>query len=392
MPEPRPERPSLATLCARPAEPAPTAAPPLSPPIVLSSVFQMESLGRIDSIYGGEAKGYIYARDGHPNGAQFARKVADIEGAEAGLACGSGMAAEAAILLTLVSQGDHVAYSEGLYGRTAGLIGKELARFGVTSATFDATRPETLRAALRDRTRVVFTETISNPLIHVADLPGLAAISREAGADLVIDHTFAPTLCRPLELGATIVVHSATKLIAGHSDVTSGVILTSAETIARITPVASTFGLTANPFDCWLGLRGCSTLALRAERAAQNALEIARRLESHTSVRVVHYPGLESHAEHALAKSMFSGGFGAMMSFDLGPREAADRFIQRLQHIPYAPSLGDTGTTLSHPTTSSHRFLTPEQWTTLGIGPGLIRLSVGIEDVEDLWADIGHAL
>ncbi|HEY2155009.1 MAG TPA: aminotransferase class I/II-fold pyridoxal phosphate-dependent enzyme, partial [Isosphaeraceae bacterium] len=380
MADPEPESP--ATTCARPADPRPTATRPVSPPIHLSSVYEVADLAQVDAIYEGRESGYIYARDAHPNSAQLAAKVAAIEGAEAALVCGSGMAAEAAIFLGHLDAGDHVALSAGLYGRTVGLVGRELARFGVEHSTFDASRPETLNGAIQRKTKLAFVESISNPLMRVADVAGLAGIAHAAGILLAVDHTFAPLLSRPLAMGADLVVHSATKLIGGHSDVTLGLVVGRKPTIDRLANLASTFGLTGNPFDSWLALRGLSTLALRVRQTSINALELARRLEAHPAVGSVLYPGLASHPDHALAAQIFADGFGAMMSFDLGTRDRADAFIRSLKHIPYAPSLGDVSTTLSHPTTTSHRFQSPEEWARQGITPGLIRLSVGVEDVE----------
>ncbi len=390
MSDPEPESP--ATTCARPADPRPTATRPLSPPIHLSSVYEVVDLAQVDAIYEGREAGFIYARDAHPNASALAAKVAAIEGAEAGLVCGSGMAAEAALFLGHLDAGDHVALSAGLYGRTVGLVGRELARFGVEHSTFDASCPETLRAAIHRKTKLVFVESISNPLMRVADVAGLAEIAHAAGMPLAVDHTFAPLLSLPIALGADLVVHSATKLIGGHSDVTLGVIVGRKPAIDRLANLASTFGLTGNPFDSWLALRGLSTLALRVARTSANALALAQRLEGHPAVASVLYPGLASHPDHALAARIFAGGFGAMMSFDLGTRDRADAFIRSLRHIPYAPSLGDVSTTLSHPTTTSHRFQSPEEWARQGITPGLIRLSVGVEDVEDLWRDLDGAL
>jgi len=306
--------------------------------------------------------------------------------------CASGMAAESAIFLAHLRSGDRVAISDGLYGRTTLLVAGELARFGVEHDLFDATQPATLRDVLTPRTKVVFTETLSNPLLRLADIAGLAAITRPAGVLLAVDHTFAPLLCQPIALGADVVTHSVTKSIGGHSDVTLGALVGRRDWIKRTAHVASTFGLTGNPFDSWLALRGMATLAVRTERACSNALELARRLETHPAVKRVHYPGLASHPDHALATRTLPGGFGAIVSFDVGGREQADSLIQRLQHIPYAPSLGDVSTSLSHPTTTSHRSQTPEQWARQGITPGLIRLSVGIEAVDDLWDDLRHAL
>ena len=380
------------TTCARPAAPIRSATPPLAPPIQLSSVFEFADLALVDSIYGSNESGFIYARDGHPNAAQLAEKIARIEGGEAAVICASGMAAESAIFLAHLQAGDRVAISAGLYGRTTTLVAGEMARFGVKHDLFDATDPESLRAVLTPATRVVFTETLSNPLLRLADIAGLAAVTRPRGALLAIDHTFAPLLCRPLALGADVVTHSVTKSIGGHSDVTLGALVGRSDWIKRTARVASTFGLTGNPFDSWLALRGMATLAVRTERACANALDLARRLEKHPAVARVHYPGLPSHPDHALATRTMTGGFGAIVTFDVDGRSEADRLIQRLRHIPYAPSLGDVSTSLSHPTTTSHRSQTPEQWVMQGITPGLIRLSVGIEAVDDLWDDLENAL
>ena len=390
--EPGADVPSLATLCARPADPRPTTTAPLSPPIALSSVYQIESLAQVDALYEGAERGFVYARDAHPNASALASKVAAIEGTEAALVCGSGMAAEAALFLACLDAGDTIALSEGLYGRTVGLVTKELARFGVGCVMFDATRPESLREAIRPRTRLAFVETISNPLIRVADIAGLAEVAHAADCLLAVDHTFAPLLCSPIALGADVVVHSATKMIGGHSDVTLGVVAGKRALVDRLANLASTFGLTGNPFDSWLAMRGLSTLALRVSRTNANALDLAGRLAAHPAVAQVNYPGLPGHLDHALALRTFPNGFGAMMSLDVGSRDRADAFIRGLKHIPYAPSLGDVSTTLSHPTTTSHRFQTPEQWAAQGITPGLIRLSVGLEDVADLWADLATAL
>jgi cystathionine beta-lyase/cystathionine gamma-synthase len=389
---PEPTGPDPATTCARPPIANPSRTPPLAPPLLLSSVYEFSGIEQVDAVYQGSETGFVYARDGHPNAAQLAAKVAAIEGGESALVCASGMAAESALMLAMLDQGDRVALADGLYGRTGMLVTKELARFGIGHDFFDQSRPETLRDALTPRTRLAFVETLSNPLLRMADIEGLAEIARPAGVTLAVDHTFAPLLCRPLELGADVVIHSATKSIGGHSDVTLGLLVGSKGLIDPLAPIASTFGLTGNPFDSWLALRGIATLAVRTDRACANALELARRLERHPGVEKVNYPGLAGHPDHALASRVLKGGFGHMVSFDVGSRSRAESFIRGLAHIPYAPSLGDVSTTLSHPTTTSHRSQTPEQWARQGITPGLIRLSVGIEAVEDLWRDLDHAL
>jgi len=360
----------------------------------LSAVYQVAGLGQIDALYNGEESGYFYARDGHPNAAQLAAKLATLEGAEAGLVCASGMAAEAAVFLACLNQGDEIAVSDGLYGKTVALVGRELSRFGVGHTVFDATRPETLRAALTPRTRLVFAETLSNPLVRLADVVGLAEVTRSSApeARLVIDHTFAPLLCRPIELGADAVTHSVTKLIGGHSDLTQGLLAGGRALIGRAAAVASAFGLTGNPFESWLALRGAATLGVRSERACANALSLAERLAGHPKVVAVHYPGLKNHPDHGRAARTLRGGFGTIVTIDVGGRSQADALIRALRHVPFAPSLGDVATTLSHPATTSHRGQSAEQWARQGITPGLVRLSIGLENADDLWDDFQQAL
>jgi cystathionine beta-lyase/cystathionine gamma-synthase len=382
---------AAATTCARPPEEPASASAPLVPPIHLSAVYRIAGLDQIDAFYEGRAAGFIYARDGHPNRAQLAAKVAALEEAEAALVCASGMAAEAALFLAGLAQGDALALAEGVYGRSAALAA-ELERFGVEHQTFDATRPETLAAVLTPRTRLVFAETLSNPLVRLADIEGLAAVAHQAGAQLVMDHTFAPLLCRPLALGADAVTHSATKLIGGHSDLTLGLLAGSKTLVDRAAALASTFGLTGNPFESWLALRGIATLAVRSARACATALTLAERLAGHARVVAVHYPGLPHHPDHARAARVLAGGFGTIVTVDLGGRAPADAFIRALRHIPFAPSLGDAATTLSHPATTSHRSQSPAQWARQGITPGLVRLSIGLEDPGDLWDDLSQAL
>jgi cystathionine beta-lyase/cystathionine gamma-synthase len=380
------------TSCARTPELPRSQTEPLNPPIQLSSVYRIDGLDQIDALYEGDVPGFTYSRDGHPNAIQLAAKIAELERAEAGLVCASGMAAESAVLLSLLEQGDAIALSEGLYGKTLVLVTRELVRFGIQHTFFDPTRPETLRGALTPRTKVVFAETLSNPLLRLADIAGLAQISRSAGAALVIDHTMAPLLCRPMELGADALTHSLTKLIGGHSDLLLGVLAGGRKILDRAGAVVSAYGLNGNAFESWLALRGVATLSIRSDRACLNALALAERFAKHSSVRAVHYPGLPTHPDHDRAARMLKGGFGTMLTIDLGGRGEADAFIKGLTHIPFAPSFGDVATTLSHPATTSHRGQSPEQWARQGITPGLVRLSVGLEAVEDLWDDFLRGL
>jgi len=355
-------------------------------------VYCIEGLDQVDAVYHGEEAGFIYGRDGHPNRHQLAAKLARLEGGEDALVTASGMAAISSVLLTLLGDGDHVALSEELYGKTSTLVVRELSRFGVAHSFYDPTRPASLAEILRPNTRAVLTETLSNPLVRLADLDGLAEVSNRAGVPLIVDHTFAPLLCRPLERGAAVVVHSLTKLIGGHSDVLLGAVVGSHGLISRVGAIASTFGLTGPPFDSWLALRGLATLEVRASRITATALEIAGRLEAHPKVARLHYPGLPSHPDWNRAQRDLHGGFGSILTADLGDRARADRLIRALRHIPFAPSLGDVQTTLSHPATTSHRGQPEDRLARLGITPGLIRFSIGLEHPDDLWADLVQAL
>ena len=391
---PHDEPASDATRCARAPDPPRSITEPLSPPIQLASVYRVAGLDDVDALFDGRAEGFFYARDGHPNAAQLADKLARLEGAEAGVVCASGMGAIAATVLAMTEQGGRVLLSEGLYGKTTTLVARELARFGVGHGFFDPTRPDSLREALADApdARLIVAETLSNPLLRVCDLEGVAAVANAAGVPLLVDHTFAPLLCKPIAMGVTLVTHSLTKLISGHADVTLGAVVGPRDRIARIRAVGSTFGQIGNAFDAWLAMRGAVTLPLRVERASRTAMELARRLEAHPKVSRASYPGLPSHPDHVLARRMFGDRFGAMIAFDVATRERADRLIRGLRDIPFAPSLGDAQTTVSHPCTTSHRGQDPDALERQGVTPGLIRVSVGLEDVDDLWRDFDQAL
>ncbi len=381
-----------ATVCARAPSPAFSTSRPLVPPLDLSVVYCPADLDHVDALSEGQSEGFIYARDNHPNAAQLAGKMAQLEGAEAGLICASGMGAIASVFLTLLSQNDHALVANGIYGKTTALAARLLPRWGIDHDFFDATDASTLRARLTPRTRLIFVETISNPLLRVADLENLAAAAGERGIPLLVDNTFAPLLCRPIERGATFVAHSATKMIGGHSDLTLGVLVGPRAHIDAIRVVASTLGQTGNPFESWLAMRGLATLSLRMERASRTALELALRFERHRNVNHTCYPGLESHPEFALAARLLEGGSGAMVTIDLASRARAESLIRSLASIPFAPSLGDVQTTLSHPATTSHRGQDEAQLAKQGMSAGMVRISVGLEDIEDLWAEFGRTL
>jgi cystathionine beta-lyase/cystathionine gamma-synthase len=388
-----PPGPHPSTLCARAPRPAISSSRPLVPPIDMSVVYCPDDLDHVDALSVGTARGFIYARDGHPNAAQLAEKLARLEGGEAGLICASGMGAIAAALLSMLGQGDHVLLSDGVYGRTNALVARQLPRWGIDHATFDPADTGAARAALTPTTRAILVETISNPLLRVADLPGLAAIAREAGIPLIVDNTFAPMICRPLAFGANLVMHSVTKMIGGHSDLTLGALVGDRDLVEPARALASTLGQTGNPFESWLAMRGLSTLSLRMARAGASAMDLARRLEEHPRVARVYYPLRASHPDFTLARTVLGESGGAMLTIDLETRDRAESLIRSLaDSIPFAPSLGDVQTTLSHPATTSHRSLDAEAMARQGITPGMVRISVGLEDPEDLWREFRDAL
>lgn len=381
-------------LCPRPDVPPAMPTEPLVTPIYQAAVYRCDDPAQADSLLSGAQRGYVYSRDANPNSDLLAERVRGLHGAERAVTCGSGMAACAAIALAHLTSGDHVLLGDQMYGRTQGLFEKELVRLGVTSARVDACDAAAVARAMTPRTKLVVCETITNPLVRVVDIAALAQVTERGGARLVVDNTFAsPVLCRPLELGAHVVFESLTKIMNGHSDVLLGVVCGSSAGWERMTGVVATYGLSAPPFDCWLAARGIGTLALRAEKASTNALAAAEILAERSECAAVYYPGLAKHPDHELARRQFAGRFGSMLSFTLaGGSAAAERFIHAAKSIPFCPSLGDLSTTLSHPESTSHRGLAPEQRATLGITGGTIRLSVGIESAEAVVAALAEGL
>lgn len=338
---------------------------------------------------GDEVRYTRYANN--PNHQALARRLAALEGTESALVLGSGMAAIALTLLSLARAGEHVVAARGLYGGTLDLLENELPRFGI--AVSFVTHEDEWREAIRPETRLLYVESMSNPLLRVPDLDGLAALARAHGLPLVVDATFTPPpVLRAAEHGAELVLHSATKYLGGHSDVTAGVVAGSAEAVERVRERVKRLGAVLDPHATWLLERGVKTLAVRVERAAANAMELARRLEGHHGVVAVHYPGLGSHPDHERAASLFSG-FGAMVGVEVrGGDEAAVRMLQHLQLIRVAPSLGGVESLASMPRDTSHAKLSAAERRALGIEDGFVRLSIGIEDVDDLHADLDSAL
>jgi cystathionine beta-lyase/cystathionine gamma-synthase len=367
---------------------------PLAPPLYQSSVYTLPDLDALDQIVNAEAPGFIYARDAHPNARGLAAELAAAEHADWAVICGSGMAAISAAILAVVQHGDRIVASSKLYGRTTQLFSQELQRYGVQTTFVDTNDLAQVRKALETPAKILFAETCSNPLLRVVDLNELGAIARERGCLFVVDNTFAtPVLTRPLEHGATMVIESLTKMIGGHSDVTLGLVCGKGEWLQQVGTIVSIWGFASNPFDCWLAQRGLSTLALRMRAGCANAQGLADWLAQQRGVTRVIYPGRPDHPDHELAKRVLGGGFGNMLCFELdGGRDAVNRFLRKARGIPFSPSLGHTTTTCSHPGATSHRYVSPAEKKRQGISDGLIRLSVGIEDLKQIQEEIAKGL
>jgi cystathionine beta-lyase/cystathionine gamma-synthase len=328
--------------------------------------------------------------------------LAALEGGEGALVTASGMGALSAFLLGGLRPGAHLVAGHDLYGTTSALLREQAERWGIRVTFADATEAAAVEAAVTDATRAIFVEALSNPLLRLADLPGLGALARRRGLALLVDSTFAsPALLRPLEHGATAVHHSATKYLSGHGDVTAGALIGPRPLVEAARAEAVRVGLNLGPFDAWLTQRGLRTLALRMDRHSANALDLARFLTDRREIARVHYPGLPDHPQHRLARALLPAGFGGMLAFELaGGAPAVERLFRALAGgasgrdglLAFAPSFGDVTTTWTYPARTSHRPLSDEERTKLGIGQGLVRLSVGIEDVEDLKESLDLAL
>lgn len=367
-------------------EPSPRLAGAVTMPIFQSSTFAMDGEGEYHDIR--------YLRlSNSPTHLALQAKLADIEGGEAALVTSSGMAAVSAALLAHLGAGDHLIAQRDLYGGTHSLITRDLRRLGIEHTLVDAADPAAWAAALRPNTRVIYVESISNPLLRVGDLPAVAAFARAHKLVSIVDSTFAsPVNFRPLEHGFDLVVHSCTKFLNGHTDLVAGAVIGRANLVAAAKRTLDHLGGALDPHACFLLHRGMKTLALRVRYQSQSALSLARWLESHPAVATVHYPGLERHPDHARARALFSG-FGGVLSFEpAGGAAAADRLIRALRLIIHAPSLGGVETLISRPAGTSHVGMSAEERARTGIGDGLLRLSVGLEATEDLMTDLGSAL
>lgn len=362
-----------------------------SVPIYQAAAFAAEDSQELADILGFRTPGYSYARIENPTADALGTAYAAISGAETGFAFGSGMAAIHTALTSLLAAGDRIVCTRAVYGSTRHLMTEVLGRFGVETVFVDPTDLAAVTVALAVPTRVLYLETISNPTIVVADLPALIAAGHAAGAAVVVDNTFAsPYVCRPVELGADIVVESATKWLGGHSDVIAGVAAGSTHAMARVRAVSVDTGGIVAPFSAFLVLRGIQTLHVRMEAHARTATSVARHLEARPDVVRVLYPGLPSHPQADVAQRVLRTG-GGMLAVDLGTRAAASAFIDHLAIPPRTASLGSVHTLAVHPPSHTHRQYDDAGLLEAGIAQGLVRISVGLEDVDDLLADIDQA-
>jgi cystathionine beta-lyase/cystathionine gamma-synthase len=357
----------------------------IMPPVYQTSTYAQEALGK-------PRGGYEYARVQNPTREALEANVAALEGGRHGVAFASGIAAIEAIVKRL-SAGDHVVSEENTYGGTTRLFNQVLQRLGITFTYVDSRDPEAVRNAVRPETKLIYVETPTNPMMRLCDLRAIAAIARDAGIHLAVDNTFAsPYNQRPLELGATIVVHSSTKYLNGHSDVIGGIVVTDDDEVAQdLRFLQKAAGAVPGPWDCWLVLRGTKTLHLRMEAHNRNGQRIAEFLENHPAVGRVYYPGLPSHPQYDLARSQMRG-FTGMISMDLGSIDRARKVVERTHIFTLAESLGGVESLIGHPALQTHAAVPKERREAMGITDGLVRLSVGIEDVEDLIADLDQAL
>ena len=367
----------------------------LTPPLHLTSTFAFPDAQTGGALFAGEAEGHVYSRISNPTVSLLESRIASLEGAEAGLATGSGMGAISATLWTLLKPGDEIITDETLYGCTFAFMRHGLTRFGVTITHIDLRDPENLRAAISDKTRLVYFETPANPNMRLVDIRAVSDIAHDAGALVMVDNTYAsPMLTRPIQLGADYVVHSATKYLGGHGDLVAGVVCGRAEDIqdVRMVGVKDMTGSVMAPFNAMLVMRGLKTLQLRMQRHCESGQKVAEWLEAQPGVAAVYYPGLPNHPQHDLAKRQMDG-FGGMIALELkGGFDAGIEMMNRLQMICRAVSLGDAETLIQHPASMTHSTYTPEERLEHGISDGLIRLSVGLEDVEDILADLADAL
>jgi cystathionine beta-lyase/cystathionine gamma-synthase len=377
-----------------------SASEPEVAPIFASSVFRFKGLDQVEDVWTGKDKGYIYSRMNNPSVEAAEDAVNELEGGLGTVACSSGMAATAIALEATIGRGDRIVSASVLYGATRAMLEAEEKRRGVEAVFVDITDLDAVEKALKPGARVLLCESISNPMMEVADIPMLAMLAHSAGALLIVDNTFAtPMLMRPFEFGADIVIHSCTKYMNGHDDVTAGTVSVSDRLeggeamLGALRSAKTLFGPILSPFEAWLLLRGIRTLGVRMTKHCENAAALAEELKQMAAVQKVYYPGVDAKKAGSTAQRLLEEGFGGMLSFVVeGGRPAAEKLISGLDMVTFVPSLGSFATTVSHPASTSHRGLLEEQRQRLGISEGLIRVSVGIEDMGDIIEDFRNAL
>ena len=366
--------------------------------LFLTSSFIFDSAAQAARRFAGEEEGFVYSRFSNPTVRMFEQRLASLEGGQDCLATASGMSAILTLCLAHLKAGDHVLCGSNVFGATVQLFSNQLARFGIETSYVQGTEPSVWRAAARPRTRLMFCETPSNPLMEVTDLEGFASVGRELGALTVVDNCFCtPALQRPLQYGVDLVMHTATKYLDGQGRVLGGALVGRGDFIREtLLPVLRTTGPCLSPFNAWVLLKGLETLSLRVKAQSASALGLARWLQSHPAIARVLYTGLESHPQHALAKRQQSG-FGAVVAFELKSnaseaRQRAWRVIDQARLMSITANLGDTRSTITHPATTTHGRLTPDMRQRAGISEALVRIAVGLEDPEDLQRDLQRAL
>lgn len=373
----------------------PSSSKPIVTPLFTAVAYSSDDADALDAQYEGKTQGYTYAREGHPNACVLGEKIDWLEGAQGGVLTSSGMSALGAIYLGLLKSGDHIIAGDQLYGRNIRLLTQDLPRFGITATLVDPTDATSVQDAITPATKMILVEAVSNPTLRVADMEGIAAVATENGVLLVVDNTFTtPAAYKPLDHGADITMNSVTKLLAGHSDVTLGYAASNDEDINRaMMDAVVTWGLTPAPFDCWQAERGLHSFQIRFDKAQENARALADTLGDLKGVEAVLYPGRTDHPDHNRARAILGDNPGNMISFRLnGGRDEANRFIRAAKHIPFAPTLGDIGTTISHSASSSHRAMDPRAREALGITEGFFRVSVGVEDIDQLTREFAKAV
>jgi len=395
-------------------------------PIYQTTSFVFDSADHAASLFNLQTFGNVYSRISNPTVAVFEERMAALEGGRAALAASSGQAAQMCALLTILREGDEIVSASTLYGGTYSQFDVTFRQFGITTVFVNPDDPENFRKALTPRTRVLYAETMGNPQINVLDIEAVAKIAKEAGVPLVVDNTFAsPYLCQPIKFGADIVIHSATKFIGGHGTTMGGVVVESGKfpwgngkfpmmtepsrgyhgvifhetfgdfgyTMKCRMETMRTLGPVLSPFNAWMLLQGLETLHVRVERHVANAVVVAKFLEDHARVSWVNYPGLPSSKYHALAQKYLPKGTGSIMTFGIkGGMEAGVKFIEALQFCSHLANVGDAKTLVIHPASTTHRQLSEEEQVKAGVGPDMIRLSIGIEDINDILWDIDQAL